>query len=76
MLAAIKANRRRLYTLYIHTRGLNHDRVGSLLARARAIRLNIREVDDKYLRAMDKASSGRPHNVSTSICEYTFGAAR
>ncbi|KAF2706481.1 alpha/beta knot [Pleomassaria siparia CBS 279.74] len=62
VLAAIKANRRKLYTLYIHTRGANHPRVEALLARARSIKLNIRDVDDKYMRAMDKASSGRPHN--------------
>jgi 21S rRNA (GM2251-2'-O)-methyltransferase len=62
VLAAIKANRRKLYTLYIHTRGLNREGIAAMVARAKAIKLNVREVDDKYLRAMDKASSGRPHN--------------
>jgi 21S rRNA (GM2251-2'-O)-methyltransferase len=62
VLAAIKADRRKLYTLYVHTRGLNHEGITAMIARAKAVKLNVREVDDKYLRAMDKASSGRPHN--------------
>lgn len=62
VLAAIKANRRKLYTLYIHTRGLHHDGIAAMIARATAVGLDVKEVDDKYLRAMDKASSGRPHN--------------
>jgi 21S rRNA (GM2251-2'-O)-methyltransferase len=62
VLAAIKANRRKLYTLYVHTRGLNHEGIAAMIARAKAVKLSVREVDDKYLRAMDKASSGRPHN--------------
>ncbi|KAF1956929.1 alpha/beta knot [Byssothecium circinans] len=62
VLAAIKANRRKLYKLYIHNRGLNNAGSGALVARARALGLNIQEVGDEYLRALDKASSGRPHN--------------
>jgi 21S rRNA (GM2251-2'-O)-methyltransferase len=61
VLAAIKANRRKIYNLYVHSRGANRD---GLLARIRALKLFhiTQEVGDEYLRAMDKASSGRPHN--------------
>jgi tRNA G18 (ribose-2'-O)-methylase SpoU len=63
--AAIKAGRRTLYKLYIHERGLNHEGRDALFARARAAKLPMQEVGDDYLPLMDKASSGRPHNVST-----------
>jgi 21S rRNA (GM2251-2'-O)-methyltransferase len=61
VLAALKANRRKLYKLYIHSRGASRD---NLLAKIRALKLFpiTQEVGDEYLRAMDKASSGRPHN--------------
>jgi len=65
VLAAIKANRRKLYKLYIHNRGLNRDGMDAVVQHARAIRLPIQEVGDEYLRVLDKASNGRPHNVST-----------
>lgn len=61
VLAAIRANRRQFYKLYVNSRGLNRD---VLLARASASNLRqiTREVGDTYDRAFDKASSGRPHN--------------
>mgnify|MGYP004506070927 CR=1 FL=1 len=61
VLAAIRANRRQFYKLYVNSRGLNRD---ILLARAKASNLRqiTREVGDQYDRAFDKASSGRPHN--------------
>ena len=61
VLAAIRANRRQMYKLYVNSRGLNRD---ILLARAKASNLRqiTREVGDSYDRAFDKASSGRPHN--------------
>ncbi|KZM24322.1 23S rRNA (guanosine(2251)-2'-O)-methyltransferase [Ascochyta rabiei] len=61
VLAAIRANRRQYYKLYVNSRGLNRD---ILLARAKASNLRhiTREVGDQYDRAFDKASSGRPHN--------------
>jgi 21S rRNA (GM2251-2'-O)-methyltransferase len=61
VLAAMKANRRKLYSLYVHSRGASRD---GLLARIRALKLFpiTKEVGDEYMRAMDKASSGRPHN--------------
>jgi 21S rRNA (GM2251-2'-O)-methyltransferase len=57
----MKANRRKLYSIYVHSRGASRD---GLLARIRALKLFplTQEVGDEYLRAMDKASSGRPHN--------------
>lgn len=61
VLAAIRANRRQYYKLYVNSRGLNRD---ILLARAKASNLRqiTLEVGDQYDRAFDKASSGRPHN--------------
>ncbi|KAF1912721.1 hypothetical protein BDU57DRAFT_559891 [Ampelomyces quisqualis] len=61
VLAAMKANRRKLYQIYVHSRGANRD---GLLSRIRALKLFpiTNEVGDEYMRAMDKASSGRPHN--------------
>jgi 21S rRNA (GM2251-2'-O)-methyltransferase len=66
VMAALKAGRRRLYKLYIHERGQNHEGASALIARAKIANVKIQEVDDDYLRLMDKASSGRPHNVSTT----------
>ncbi|KAF2649824.1 hypothetical protein K491DRAFT_609999 [Lophiostoma macrostomum CBS 122681] len=62
VIAALKAGRRRLYKLYVHERGQNHEGASLLLARAKIANVKIQEVDDRYLRIMDKASSGRPHN--------------
>lgn len=61
VLAAIKANRRKFYTLYVHSRGASRD---GLMAKIRAHKLFsiTKEVGDEYMRALDKASSGRPHN--------------
>jgi 21S rRNA (GM2251-2'-O)-methyltransferase len=61
VLAAIKANRRKFYTLYVHSRGASRD---GLMSRIRAHKLFsiTQEVGDEYMRALDKASSGRPHN--------------
>ncbi|CAO2655962.1 Nn.00g047650.m01.CDS01 [Neocucurbitaria sp. VM-36] len=61
VLAAIKANRRKFYRLYVHSRGASRD---GLMARVRAHKLFpiTEEVGDEYMRALDKASSGRPHN--------------
>jgi 21S rRNA (GM2251-2'-O)-methyltransferase len=61
VLAAIKAQRRKFYNLYVHPRGASRD---NLLARIRALKLFpiTKEVGDDYIRAMDKASNGRPHN--------------
>lgn len=63
VLAAVKANRRKLYKLYMHTRGSANAGKDLLLHRASASGIQIKRVGDDYLQAMDKASSGRPHNV-------------
>jgi 21S rRNA (GM2251-2'-O)-methyltransferase len=57
----MKANRRKLYKLYVHSRGASRD---GLMAKIRALKMFpiTEEVGDEYLRAMDRASSGRPHN--------------
>ena len=62
--AALKADRRKLYNLYVHERGRNHEGAPALLSRAKAAGVQIHHVDDRYLSVMDRASSGRPHNVS------------
>jgi 21S rRNA (GM2251-2'-O)-methyltransferase len=61
VVAAMRAKRRKIYTIYVHSRGASRD---NLLTRIRALKLFpiTQEVGDEYLRAMDKASSGRPHN--------------
>jgi 21S rRNA (GM2251-2'-O)-methyltransferase len=61
VLAAIKANRRKFYNLYVHSRGAGRD---GLMSKIRAHKLFsiTQEVGDEYMRALDKASSGRPHN--------------
>jgi 21S rRNA (GM2251-2'-O)-methyltransferase len=61
VLAAIKANRRKFYNLYVHSRGASRD---GLMSKIRAHKLFsiTQEVGDEYMRALDKASSGRPHN--------------
>jgi 21S rRNA (GM2251-2'-O)-methyltransferase len=69
VLAALKAHRRQLFNLYIHDRGLNHQGKDAIVQHARALpfKVSIREVGDGYLRAMDKATGGRPHNVSIAL---------
>ncbi|KAF2258009.1 alpha/beta knot [Lojkania enalia] len=62
VLAALKAGRRQLYNLYIHTRGQNHASNAAILSRAKYQGVKIHEVGDEWLHLMDRASSGRPHN--------------
>lgn len=61
VVAAIKAQKRKFYNLYIHRRGANR---ANLLARIRGLKLFpiTKEVGDEYKPAMGKASNGRPHN--------------
>lgn len=62
--AAIKANRRKLYKLYLHERAMKHAGRIALLTRARAASLPIQKLDDAWLPTLDQISGGRPHNVS------------
>ena len=61
VVAAIKADRRKFYNLYVHSRGASRE---GLMSRIRSHKLFpiTQEVGDEYMRALDKASSGRPHN--------------
>lgn len=61
VLAALRANRRKFYKLYIHSRASHRDGLMSLIRREKLFTIT-NEVEDEYLPAMDKASSGRPHN--------------
>jgi 21S rRNA (GM2251-2'-O)-methyltransferase len=63
VLAVLMAGRRKLYKLYIHDRGMKNEGKDVVVARARAAGVEIKEVGDAWLRVMDKASTGRPHNV-------------
>lgn len=72
VLAAIKAGRRKFYKLYIHSRGMNNVGKDGIKQRARALGVDIQEVGDNYLQALDKASSGRPHNVSANFYSSSF----
>ncbi|TID16568.1 alpha/beta knot [Venturia nashicola] len=63
--AALKAGRRKLYKIYIHRRaadreGGNH--VQTLEALAENAKVEVKEVDDNWLRVMDKMTDHRPHN--------------
>ncbi|KAF2812705.1 alpha/beta knot [Mytilinidion resinicola] len=62
VLAAIKANHRKLYNLYIHPRAERNEGYAVLERVAKNARINLKHVDDSWLPLMDKMSSGRPHN--------------
>ncbi|KAF2130238.1 alpha/beta knot [Dothidotthia symphoricarpi CBS 119687] len=62
VLAAVKADRRKFYNLYIHTRGANRDGLLDDRSLFKNVASITKEVGDEYMRALDKASSGRPHN--------------
>lgn len=63
VLAALKANRRKLYKLYVHDRGLGTPGGDAIVARAKVNKIPVQKVGDEYLRVMDRLSNGRPHNV-------------
>lgn len=66
--AALKAQRRQLYKIYLHPRVASRDGdtgVDSIRQLAEVANVEIKDVDDSWLRVMDKMSDGRPHNVST-----------
>jgi len=64
VVAALKANRRQLYKLYIHRRASDKS-VDSLdIERlSRSTNVRIVHVNDKWLPLLDKAAKDRPHNV-------------
>jgi hypothetical protein len=68
--AALKANKRKLYKLYVHKRsklrGRDPDLSGqtsTLQTLAEQLRVEVVGVDDKWLPVLDKMSDNRPHNV-------------
>lgn len=67
--AALKAGRRKLYKIYVHPRVASredgNDQVHrSIRALAEDAKVEVKDVDDSWLRVMDKMSDNRPHNVS------------
>jgi len=64
VVAALKANRRQLYKLYIHPRAsdkpVNSPSIEHL---SRSTKVRVIHVDDRWLPLLDKAAKGRPHNV-------------
>lgn len=63
VLAALRARRRKLYNLYLHSRAARHEGICTLKERARTAGVQIHDVNDEWLPIMDKLSNGRPHNV-------------
>lgn len=74
VLAAVQANRRRFYVLYLHSRGSAHAGKNALVRRAESLGVEIKYVGDEYLQALDRASSGRPHNVriTRTLLPHTY----
>ncbi|OCL06921.1 alpha/beta knot [Glonium stellatum] len=62
VLAALRAHRRKLYNLYLHSRAARHEGIHALKERAKATGVQIHSVDDEWLPTMDRLSNGRPHN--------------
>jgi hypothetical protein len=63
VLAALRARRRKLYNLYLHSRAARHEGICMLKERAKTAGVHIHDVNDEWLPIMDKLSNGRPHNV-------------
>ena len=67
VLAALKANRRKLYKLYLHPRANKESGSTKTVEQlCRQSGVTVVHVDNKWLRAMDKVADGRPHNVCCS----------
>ncbi|KAK8207612.1 hypothetical protein M8818_004266 [Zalaria obscura] len=61
VLAALRAQRRKLYKLYLH-RSASSTRGSEIDVAARYAKVPIERVSDSFLSVMDKVSQGRPHN--------------
>ena len=68
VLAALRARRRKLYNLYLHSRAARHEGICTLKEWAKTAGVQIHDVNDEWLPIMDKLSNGRPHNVRY-ICQ-------
>ena len=67
VIAALNANRRKLYKLYLHPRA-NKESSGTKTVEqlCQQSGVMIVHVDNRWLQAMDKVADDRPHNVSRS----------
>ncbi len=67
VIAALRANRRKLYNLYLHHQALTNPESSVDIGYARKLALSlgvkVKEVTNEWLPLMDKMSSGRAHNV-------------
>jgi len=67
VIAALKANRRKLYKLYLHPRAKKEsgstETIEQLCLQSGVTMV---DVDNRWLQAMDKVTDGRPHNVRCS----------
>jgi len=63
-IAALKAQRRKLYNLYIHPRAESseHEQSDNIRRLAKRAGVKVTTVGDNYLPVMDKMSKQRPHN--------------
>jgi len=67
VIAALKANRRKLYKLYLHPRANKESGSTEIVEQlCQQLVVKIVHVDNKWLQAMDKVANGRPHNVRRS----------
>jgi 21S rRNA (GM2251-2'-O)-methyltransferase len=67
VVAALSANRRKLYKLYLHPRAKKESDSTEIVEQlCRQSGVTIVHVDNRWLQAMDKAADGRPHNVRRS----------
>ncbi|CAD0024505.1 unnamed protein product [Aureobasidium pullulans] len=63
VIAALKAKRRKMYKLYIHSRALtNPASAKTIRVLCKQANLKWEDVDDSFLPKMDKMAQGRPHN--------------
>lgn len=67
VIAALSANRRKLYKLYLHPRANKESGATETIEQlCRQSGVTVVDVDNRWLQAMDKVTDGRPHNVCCS----------
>lgn len=75
VVAALEAQRRKMYKIYIHPRALGDaSKAAKLksLAKQNLRQEDIRYVDDEWLGKMNKMAADRPHNVSPTPLDSSF----
>jgi hypothetical protein len=73
--AALKAQRRKLYKIYLHPRVASRDgdaEVASIRRLAEKAKVEIVDVNDGWLKVMDKMSDDRPHNVRANTIHHGY----